>query len=99
MPWTPKDQPLTTLNARDLGGKLWTIEDLKGKTTLINVWATWCEPCRQELPYVQKLYEQARDRKDIQVITIDMDSNLGLLDPFLKTNRYTFPILLAKTNG
>jgi thiol-disulfide isomerase/thioredoxin len=60
-PWTTKDQPLTRLNARDLAGKTWTIAELKGKKTLINIWATWCEPCRQELPSVQKLYEQTKE--------------------------------------
>ena len=97
MPWTPKDQPLTALNAHDLSGKTWTIAELKGKKTLINVWATWCEPCRQELPYVQKLYEQTKERNDIQVITISTDEDPGLLDPFLKAGNYTFPVLLAKT--
>jgi thiol-disulfide isomerase/thioredoxin len=95
--WAAKDQPLTKLNAPDLSGKTWTIADLKGKRTLINIWATWCGPCREELPSVQKLYEQVKDLKDVQVVTIDVDEDPGLLDAFVKAQHYTFPILLAKS--
>jgi thiol-disulfide isomerase/thioredoxin len=94
--WTRLDRPLTALNAGDLNGKQWTITDLKGKATFINIWATWCGPCRDELPQVQKLYELTKDRKDIQVITIDMDDNPGLVGPFLADHHYTFPVLRAK---
>src|SRR5262249_42922885 len=83
--------------AADVWGRTWTIADLKGKTTLINVWATWCEPCRQELPQLQKLYEMAAERKDIQVISIGMDENPGVIAPFLREHRYTFPVVLAKS--
>jgi thiol-disulfide isomerase/thioredoxin len=97
VPWATKDRPLASLNAHDLSGNTWTVADLKGKKTLINVWATWCGPCRDELPFVQKLYEQTKDRKDVQVITISIDENVGLLAPFMKAQKYTFPVLEAKT--
>jgi hypothetical protein len=45
---------------------------------------------------VQKLYELTKDRKDIQVITIAVDDNPGLIGPFVADNHYTFPVLLAK---
>jgi thiol-disulfide isomerase/thioredoxin len=95
--WSPKTQSLVALNAKELGGKTWTIADLRGKKTLINVWATWCAPCRAELPAVQKLYELTKGRGDIQVITINVDSDPGLAGPFVEAERYTFPVLLAKT--
>lgn len=97
VPWTKKDQPLSSLNAQDLSGKTWTVADLKGRKTLINVWATWCGPCRDELPMVQKLYEQLKDRKDVQVITISIDEDVGVLGPFMKDGKYTFPVLEAKS--
>ena len=97
VPWSAKDQPLTTLHAQDLSGKTWTVADLQGRKTLINVWATWCGPCRDELPFVQKLYDETKGRKDLQVITISIDEDVGLLDPFMKTWKYTFPVLQAKT--
>jgi len=97
VPWTAKDQPLTSFHARDLDGKTWTVADLQGKKTLITVWATWCQPCREELPLVQKFYEQTKDRRDIQVISISVDDDAGLLDPFMKAQKYTFPVLPATT--
>ncbi len=95
--WTKMEQSLAALHSPDLTGKIWTIADLKGKTTLINIWATWCGPCRDELPSVQKLYDQVKDRTDIQVITISTDENPGMLAPFLEKEHYTFPVLPAKT--
>jgi thiol-disulfide isomerase/thioredoxin len=94
--WTALNLPLTQMKAEDLAGKSWTVANLQGKTTLINVWATWCEPCRRELPQLQKLYDQTRDRQDVQVITIAIDENPGLIAPFLAQNHYTFPVVLAK---
>ena len=94
--WSWLNRPLTDLKGEDLSGRNWTVANLRGKTTLINVWATWCEPCRQELMQLQKLYEQTRERSDVQVITIGIDENPGLIAPFLAENHYTFPVVLAK---
>ncbi len=81
----------------DQNGKIWTLVGLKGKATLISVWATWCGPCREELPQLQKLYEQVKNRDDIQVITLNVDEDTSLVGPFLNENNYTFPSLLAET--
>jgi thiol-disulfide isomerase/thioredoxin len=97
--WTKLDQSLTSRDAPHVSGKIWTIGNLKGKTTWINVWATWCEPCRTELPQLQKLYDLVGERKDIQVITVSVDENPGLVEPFLRENHYTFPAILAKSLG
>jgi thiol-disulfide isomerase/thioredoxin len=64
---------------------------------LINVWATWCGPCRAELPRLQELYEQVKNRSDIQVITLNVDENQSLVQPYLKENKYTFPSLFARS--
>jgi hypothetical protein len=49
------------------------------------------------LPHVQKLYEKIKDRKDIQVITLNVDDSVGLIAPFLKKNNYTFPVIPAQS--
>ena len=95
-PWSEANIPLTSLHASDNDGRAWTIADLKGKTTLLNVWATWCRPCLAELPDLQKLYEQMKGRKDIQVVSISVDENPGIVGPFLKQHSYTFPVILAQ---
>jgi thiol-disulfide isomerase/thioredoxin len=91
------NRPIPEFKLSDRSGNTWTLASLKGKTTLINVWATWCGPCREELPHLQQLYEQVRNRGDVQVITLNVDENLSLVEPYLKENKYTFPSLFAKS--
>lgn len=88
--------PLPDFATTDLGGRTWRLSDLKGKVTLLDLWATWCGSCRAELPYIQKVYDQVKDRQDLQVITINIDDNPGLLEGYLKDTHFTFPILPAK---
>jgi thiol-disulfide isomerase/thioredoxin len=95
--WDQKNQPLPEFTLSDLQGKAWTPADLKGKVAFINFWATWCSPCLMELPYVQKLHEQLKDNKDVMVLTFNIDDELGLVEPFVKDKKYTFPVLPAQT--
>jgi thiol-disulfide isomerase/thioredoxin len=95
--WSAINRSIPQFSLRDQNGKAWTLASLKGKTTLINIWATWCGPCRSELPLLQKLYEQIKDRRDIQVITLNVDQNSSLVGPFLKQNKLSFPSLSAKS--
>ena len=48
------------------------------------------------MPHLQKLYERLKDRSDIVVLTFNVDDNVGLIEPFLQQNKYTFPVLPAK---
>ncbi|MCU1236270.1 MAG: Redoxin domain protein [Candidatus Solibacter sp.] len=94
--WTKVDMPLPDAGLRDAAGKPWALTNLKGKLTLVNVWATWCVPCREELPQIQKLYELSRQRGDFEVVTFSIDENPGELEPFMKSKGYTFPVVLAR---
>lgn len=91
--WTVLDKPLTAFRGTDTQGRLWTIEDLKGRKTLIAVWASWCRPCHLELPTVQKLFDDLKDRKDVQVLTVSIDENTAAVRPLLEQKHYTFPII------
>jgi thiol-disulfide isomerase/thioredoxin len=95
--WSALNRALPEFKLADQAGKTWAVTNLKGKTTLINVWATWCGPCRLELPHLQKLHDKVKGRPDVQVITLNVDENRGLIEPFLKENNYTFPVLLARS--
>ena len=53
-------------------------------------------PCREEHQYLQKLYETLKDRPDIQVLTFNIDAEIGAVAPYMKETGYTFPVLLAK---
>jgi thiol-disulfide isomerase/thioredoxin len=94
-PWTAMDKQLPDFEISDAAGKTWRLADFKDKVTLVNLWATWCGPCRQELPVLQKLFDRIGQRKDLQIITLNTDENPGVIDPFLKENAYTFPVLPA----
>jgi thiol-disulfide isomerase/thioredoxin len=63
---------------------------------LINVWASWCGPCRAEHPHLQKLYERVKDDPKIQIVTFNIDDEIGNVAPYIQENKYTFPVLLAK---
>jgi thiol-disulfide isomerase/thioredoxin len=94
--WDSKSQALPDFALTDLQGKAWKLADLKGKVAFINLWATWCGPCKMELPYVQKLSDQMKDRKDVLILTLNIDDELGLVDPFMKENKYSFTVIPAQ---
>jgi thiol-disulfide isomerase/thioredoxin len=94
--WDSKNTALAEFELTDLEGRKWSHTDLKGKVAFINFWATWCGPCRKELPYVQKLREQLKDRKDVIVLTLNTDEEIGKVEPFMKENKFTFPVLLGQ---
>jgi thiol-disulfide isomerase/thioredoxin len=93
--WKPVNRALDEINLKDVAGRTWTLADLREKTTFVTAWATWCGPCRDELPAVQKLYELAKSRDDVQVITLNFDEDPGLVEPFLSSYHYTFPVLMS----
>ena len=93
--WEKPNKEIPVFELADLSGKTWRLKELGGKTVLINLWATWCGPCNAELPRLQKFYEKVKDRSDIQVLTFNIDEDLGLVAPYLKDKGYTFPVLPA----
>jgi thiol-disulfide isomerase/thioredoxin len=94
--WDAKNTLLPDFELADLQGRKWKLADLKGKTAFINLWATWCGPCLRELPYVQKLSEQMKEHKDVLILTLNIDEELGLVEPFMKENKYNFPVILGQ---
>jgi peroxiredoxin/outer membrane lipoprotein-sorting protein len=77
-----------TLN--DVAGNQFSLSDFRGKTVLLNFWATWCMPCQRELPTLQRIFEE---RKDVIVLTVD-DENAAAIKNFLEDNHYGFPALI-----
>jgi thiol-disulfide isomerase/thioredoxin len=75
----------------DLEGKSWRLRDLAGKVVLVNFWATWCPPCRKEMPDMEALSRRFKDRGFIVLAISDEDE--AKVRPFIQ-GKYSFPILL-----
>ena len=77
------------------GERTVALADYAGQTILVNLWATWCAPCRFETPYLQSVYEENRDRGLMIVgISVDSPSALGSVNDFLEEMGVTYDILL-----
>jgi peroxiredoxin len=81
-----------TWSLKDLTGKQWSLHDLRGKVVLVNFWATWCPPCRKEMPDMDALYKRFQSR-GLVVLAISNEEE-ALVRKFLAEHPYRFPILL-----
>ena len=75
------------------GGSI-RLSQLKGNVILLNVWATWCGPCRLELPVVQRMYDKYSDRNFV-VLAVNVDADRNRIDPFMKRNNISLPVYYA----
>jgi peroxiredoxin len=76
----------------ELGGKTWTLKEQRGKVVVLNFWATWCPPCRKEMPDLETLYQQFKDQG--LVILAISDEDAGKVKPFIAQQKVTYPVLL-----
>jgi peroxiredoxin len=76
----------------DLQGKTWHLQDLRGKVVLVNFWATWCPPCRKEMPDLQALYEKFKDQGFV-VLAIS-DEEAAKVAPFIGERKISYPVML-----
>lgn len=76
----------------DLQGKSWTMKQLRGKVVLVNFWATWCPPCRKEMPDLDALFRQFADQ-GLVVLSVS-DETEEKVKPFIEQRKIAYPILL-----
>lgn len=82
----------------DLKGKKVALSDFKGKTVFLNFWATWCAPCRHEMPSMEALSKRY-DKKDLIILAVATDhQGKEIVQPFVDKNGYTFLVLIDSTN-
>ncbi|MFA6126487.1 MAG: TlpA disulfide reductase family protein [Bacteroidales bacterium] len=87
------DMPEFALKSID--GKTLTSDDLYGKIVLINFFATWCPPCNQELPLVEKdIWAKYKDNKDFILVIIDREEPLDKVKPYVEKKKWTMPFYL-----
>jgi peroxiredoxin len=89
---------LKDFSVKDMDGKAQSLKDLKGKIALINFWATWCPPCRAEMPAIESLWK-AMKAKDFYVMGISLSEKPATVATFIKTNGYSYPIFLDQSGS
>lgn len=78
---------------RDLAGNVMSLSQLKGKVVLLNFWATWCGPCRVEMPAMEQLY-RTLPRREFEILAVSTDpQGAAVTRPFQQEMGFTFPIL------
>ena len=103
------DAPIEDFELEDLEGNKVRLSDLEGKIVFLNFWATWCPPCRDEMPHMQAFYEKYKD-EDVVILGINPNQveNQGINDAeraeekvreFIDDNGFTFPILLDRDDS
>ena len=86
-------KPAEDFSLLDLTGKPRKLSALKGKVVLLDFWATWCGPCRRELPTVAKLYKELAS-KGLAVVAVNVGEPSATVNAFLKKNPFVLPVWL-----
>jgi thiol-disulfide isomerase/thioredoxin len=89
----PPDFNLSILNAGSAEAGTVQLSNLQGNVVFLNFWATWCPPCRAEMPSMQVLYERFRD-KGLEFAAVDIMEKESDILKFLGSNKLSFPVLL-----
>lgn len=80
---------------KDIAGNDVSLSDFAGKVVVLDLWATWCPPCRQEIPVLVELYEQFKEQ-GLVVVGVGMDEGgADALRPFAEANKMTYPVLVG----
>lgn len=90
-PWGEKPAPPLLL--KDVSGVIHDLARHRGKVVLVNFWATWCEPCRHEMPSIERLREKLGD-KPFSVFAVNVDEPDARVRSFLAQTRLTLPVLM-----
>ncbi|SDQ58180.1 Peroxiredoxin [Virgibacillus subterraneus] len=80
-----------------LSGDTFKLSDLRGKKVILNFWASWCNPCKKEMPEMQKFYEEHKD--EVEVVAVNLTGNEVGVDAakeYIKKHNYTYPVPLDK---
>ncbi|MBU3160854.1 TlpA family protein disulfide reductase [Clostridium frigoris] len=78
---------------KDLNGKELSLSDLKGKKVFLNFWATWCPPCKAEMPEIEKLYQETKN-SNLVIVAVEIGEPLSTVKPFIDSNKYNFKVLI-----
>lgn len=91
----PAGQPAPDFNLKDIQGRPVRLSDYRGKVVLLNFWATWCAPCRAEIPHLVELYK-AHGPERLAVIGVSIDrASLSRVEAFVQEYKMEYPVIYA----
>jgi thiol-disulfide isomerase/thioredoxin len=90
-------KPAPDISVNDIHGVAVSLADLKGKTVLLDFWATWCPPCRADMPSLEKLNKKYGG-KELTIIGISVDEERGIVEKFLGEHPHSYPVVLTSEN-
>ena len=86
--------PVPDFTFPGLDGKKVSLSNYRGKVVFVNIWATWCPPCVEEMPSMQKLYQKLKG-ENFEILAVSIDSKgAKVVAPFMKKYKLTFPALI-----
>jgi len=80
-----------------LGGGSASLFSYRGKVVILNFWATWCPPCRAEMPSMENLYRRFKN-DGLEILAVDLGEDERTVNQFIENNGYTFPVMLDRSN-
>src|SRR6266704_642249 len=89
--------PAPEIVLKDLQGRDVKLSDLRGKVVLVNFWATWCKPCKEEMPAMQASYDKLRD-KGFVVLAVNELEDVEKVAEHIRTHRHTFLVVMDHDN-
>lgn len=103
-PGLEKNQMAPDFELATLTDETVRLSDYRGKKVILNFWASWCPPCRVEMPHMENYYEENKEAENVEIIAVNMtkterggDDKIERVEDFVQENKLTFPILLDET--
>ncbi|ACI18844.1 thiol:disulfide interchange protein [Dictyoglomus thermophilum H-6-12] len=91
-PQVSENSPAVDFTLPDIKGKKYTLSSFKGNVVLLNFWATWCPPCRYEVPMLDRIQKEYKNEK-FKVVAVSLDSDVNSLKEYLKSVSISFLVL------
>ncbi len=86
--------PAPDFNLKDLSGRVHRLSDFRGKVVFLNFWATWCPPCRMEMPSMERLHQRLRGKDFVLLAISEDETGRAAVQPFVGQLGISFPVLL-----
>lgn len=92
-----ENKKIINFTLKTIKGEKFTLKDLKGKKVFLNFWTTWCPPCQEEMPQIERFYQTYGKTFNVEVVAVnitDQDSGVDVIKEFVDYYQLTFPIVL-----